>query len=130
MLCPYFGSLNRDPEEIKEEQSSHEYASPQKIKAMSAALYNTLRKKKKKKPPPEVRKQAAVCACSLLVFLPPVCVGMIMIIEGARAATGCAQPSWRDNFDEDGNRKTDPWWARTDDPFEDQAFLDKYFCSN
>ena len=47
-------SLNRDPEEIKEESTQHEYASPQKIEAMSAALYNTLRKKKKKKPPPEV----------------------------------------------------------------------------
>jgi len=62
-------SLNRDPEEIKEDSVQHEYASPEKIAAMSTALYNTLRKKKKKKPPPEVNLLKSCTSLTYVLFV-------------------------------------------------------------
>jgi len=46
--------MNRDPNEVALGDTPHEYASPEKIRAMSDALYKTLRKEKKKKPTQEV----------------------------------------------------------------------------
>jgi len=46
--------MNMDPNEVDLGDTPHKYASPEKIRAMSDALYKTLRKKKKKKPPQEV----------------------------------------------------------------------------